>query len=317
MANNFAGIATFGFQGTTFRLPIALPQGTVTPPNQVPPSICPVTIDWNLYFQLAGGAEAETPVTAVGVSINLQAASVQASILDRIASVKIDNTGSPNSVYVQFPDTGDVVNCPPNCSVTFPCLTNLLQANVYILGLEPDVIPTTRIFFYNVVLAPAVDYELDQSIALWLASPSITRGDTILNENYGTPALGDQIVSVNANLGVIGTTQILPPQESGFYYITSICLTITGAAATDGAVSKALLQFADGNTLIDQTFFAMDTSLFDATNGIISLYQMSGLNLKFDATQALNYINNVALPASGFATASITLTFTYQAAQAK
>src|SRR4051812_46608729 len=98
MSQSFAGIRTFAFRGATYRLPVKLPQGVKVPSNQVPPSVAPIGIDWLVYYALAGNS----PVN-LGIDVNLQASSVQASILDRIASVKIDNTGSQNPVYVYFP----------------------------------------------------------------------------------------------------------------------------------------------------------------------------------------------------------------------
>jgi hypothetical protein len=279
MANNFAGIATFPFQGVTYRLPVKLPQGVAVPANQVPPSICPVSIDWNVYWQLAGN-----PVN-VGVAVNLQAASVQASILDRIASVKIDNTGSNCSVYVQFPDTGDVINCPPNCSVTFPCLTNLLNANVFALGLEAGFIPTTRIFFYNIVLPPAVDYEVNQSVALWKASPAISRGTTIFNENYGTPSLGDQIqASIPLNVAAASNTQLWgTPYESGFIYLKALQINIIGLSANTLQVGEmAILSTGAGGILIAPTYAA---GAGFVNSGVINLLTLTGMDVKLDATQ--------------------------------
>lgn len=282
MSNNFAGIAAFPFRGATYRLPVRLPQGVVFPNNQVPPSVCPVLIDWNVYWQLSGNR------SSVAVELNLQAASVQASILDRIASVKIDNTGSANSVYVQFDDTGDVVSCPPNCSVTFPCLTNLLNARMVVLGLTAGFIPTTRFFFYNMSLPPAVDYEISQSIQLQKASPTITRGNSILNTNFGTPALGDQLFSSEALFAnVIGATTPLwnTPYAAGtFLYLTGISIRGIGVSNAASAVARIAIESTGVAGILISPFFYMQNGGV-ALGGASDVLTLTGMQIKLDASQ--------------------------------
>lgn len=280
------------------------------PPNQVPPSVCPVNIIWNNYWQLAGQP------SQVGVAINLQASSVQASILDRIASVKIDNTHSPCPVYVWFPDTNDVVTCPPNTAVTMPCLTNLLNAVVIAEGLTAGNIPLTTVFFYNVVLAPSVDAEIDNAVALWLASPTISRGTTILNTNYGTPALGDQMVNVTISLVGVGSTIVLPAQASGFYYITSIYLSIVNDHNGNTPFqSQAIIEDSiTGLALLNIPYLTPTDAAFNASNnGALVLYQSSGFNIKLDATHSIVFVNQVAHTLGG--DACITMSYTYQPSQ--
>jgi hypothetical protein len=278
MSNNFTGIRAFPFRGATYRLPVKLPAGVAYPSNRVPPSVCPVTIDWNVYWQLSGNAN------NVAVELNLQAASVQASILDRIASVKIDNTGSPNSVYVQFPDTGDVINCPPNCSVTYPCLTNLLSPTIIALGLTPGFIPTTRIFFYNINLPPSVDYEVNQTVELWKASPTITRGSTILNTNYGTPALGDQFFASSIlDVGSFSTAPLWnTPYASGFLYITAIFLNVIGVQETTGQRNVVINIESTG---VAGVLAQPQSAFFNGNTQLVQLLNMPSMQLKLDATQ--------------------------------
>jgi hypothetical protein len=284
MSNSFAGIATFGYRGATFRLPVKLPQGVNVPANQVPPSVCPVTIDWNVYWQLAGNP------ANVAVFVNLQAASVQASILDRIASVKIDNTGSPNAVYVVFEDSGDVINCPPNCSVTFPCLTNLLNAKIVALGLVTGFIPTTRIFFYNIPLPPAVDFEISQSVQLQKASPVITRGTTIFNTNFGVPALGDQFHSSGGlNITVVGAPPVPlwnTPYASGFIYLTNFQMMLNRtdrSQTTNGLVFVESTGVAGG--LLNLQFSTGNDGANSTAGADKCLLNMAGCQVKLDATQ--------------------------------
>lgn len=305
MSQTFGTVTVLPYQGTTFRLPVKLPQGVVVPPNQVPPSVCPVNIIWNNYWQLAGQP------SQIGVAINLQAASVQASILDRIASVKIDNTHSSCPVYVWFPDTNDVVTCPPNTAVTMPCLTNLLNAVIIAEGLTAGNIPTTTVFFYNVVLQPSVDAEINNAVALWLASPTISRGTTILNTLYGTPALGDQMVNKTFTLTNEATSQVLPVQPSGFYYLTSIYIRIVEVWDNSvPAVGSIRLTPNSGiNDVIFTFFFIPTLAQFTAAPADTIAYNQSGLNIKLDATQGMVFVNNLSA-ASG--TCTITISYTYQ-----
>lgn len=278
MAQNFAGITTLPFAGVTFRLPVKLPQGVVVPPNQVPPSVCPINIVWNNYWQLAGQPD------SVGVSINLQAASVQASILDRIASVKIDNTDSPNSIFVLFPDTGDCITAPPYTVVTMPVLTNGLLAIVYVEGLTAGTIPYTNIFFYNVIFPPSIDPQLNQTLQLQKASPVITRGTTIYNENYGTPALGDQLYTSPALLadGNTGAKQGVwgAPYASGFLYIQSV--VINAASLYDGGTS-ALPELKVFNEIGD--VFVDVVGAVNTTPVSQNFLNLTGMNIKLDATR--------------------------------
>lgn len=281
MSISFSGIPTLALKGVTSRFPVTLPQGASKPPNFFPPSVVPVTIDWNVYWQILHN------VSNVGVNCNLQAASVMASILDRIASVKIDNTGSPNSVYVVFDDTKDVIACPPNAAVTFPCLTNLLQATVYIEGLTPGFIPTTRIFFYNIVLPPSVDYEVNQSINLQKASPSISRGTTLLNTNYEPPALGDQLQAsgllnaavVNATVPLWGT----PYPPGTFLYLTSLVINGMGLSNAVPVSGSCIIESTGvAGTLVQPVYYLTPNAVVGVTN----ILTLNAMQIKLDAGQS-------------------------------
>lgn len=288
MANDFSGVAFFGYQGTVARFPVKLPQGVLPPINRPQPSVVPVTINWNLYWQLAFN------VPNVGVEINLQAASVQAVVLDRIASVKIDNTGCSNSVYVRFPDTGDVINCPPNCSVTFPCLTGNIQAEIIALGLTPGFITRTRVFFYNVDLTPAVDYEVSQAVSLYKASPSITRGNTILNTNFGTPALGDQLSTAALSMSIPGSVARLwgTPYATGFIYVNNIEAYVFNVTAGG--------QFGISVESTGAAGQLFDISGISQSSEYKNVLDMSGMNIKLDATQTWQIHNENTLVNGSF-----------------
>lgn len=299
MANNFSGITVLPFQGVTYRLPVKLPQGVAVPANQVPPSICPVAIDWTIYWQLLNNP------SNVGVSVNLQASSVYSSILDRIASVKIDNTGSNCSIYVQFPDTGDVINCPPNCSVTFPCLTNNLIANIYAKDLLTGFIPTTKIYFYNAVLPPAVDFEVSQSVALYRSSPSLVRGG-FANLDLGPPALGDQTIFCVVALASVGETLLLPAQPSGRFYITGCEISVVVPTFPNTEVIFAQVR---QDVTLNIIFNAPILATPNPPLNVQTIFRQSGMNINLDATLRITYHNNTGISGGS---AYVTLIYTYQ-----
>lgn len=276
MSISFAGIPFLPYVGTVFSFPVKLPQGVKAPPGTLPPMICPVMLDWNVYWQAAGN------VSVVGVDLNLQAQSTRGQILDRIASVKIDNTGSVSPVYVIFPDTGDVIACAANTTVTFPCLTNLLSCQIVAAQLTKGFLPTTKIFFYNSLLPPAVDTEVNQAVALWKASPSIQRGSTILNSNYGVPALADQATSsiINVQTGPLIVRLWNTPTAFDFLYVGGIHI---------GCFSLLNVGFQAAKVFIESTGVAGVLYEFDfqvaTTFQTIPLLDSNGCNLKLDGKQ--------------------------------
>lgn len=277
MSQNFSTIAQYPFQGVAARTPVQTPNGWRLNVNaRDAPGLVPVNIDWNLYWQLAGNP------ANVGVNINLQAASVQATILDRILAVKIDNLGSPTPVYVYFPDTGDTVACSANESVIMPVFTNNLNAVIFAIGLTAGNIPKTRIFFLNFAPPPNLDPEIANAVALWKASPSITRGNQILNTNFGTPALGDQTIQKNLLLSAVANQSInlLPVMASGFYYFTN--LIIKGYVSSSAQACDAIVESTGAaGILFDIPFGSTSPSV-----GVqVDIADIQPMQIKVDATQ--------------------------------
>lgn len=290
MSQSFGTVTLLPFQGTTFRLPVKLPQGVKVPGGRVPPSVCPVSIDWNLYWQLA-----QQPAN-IGVAVNLQASSVMASILDRIASVKIDNSASSVPVYVWFPDTNDVVTCAPFTVVTFPCLTNLLTCNIIALGLTAGFIPQCRVFFYNVELPPAVDAEINQAAALYKASTDIPFfNGNLKSAGYDTPALGDQAFSTQYPMVSSNPQTVLPAKPRGQWRLTHLTANIVGVAAANPNTLIGSFSFQAGITGL--TFFSADYIYNNSTS--VTLYQpifnLQGMQLKLDATVPYQVTNTTQM----------------------
>ena len=267
---------TQNYIGTVSRYPIRQSSGYRPLPNElVPPSVVPVFIDWNVYWTAANFA------ADVAVEVNLQAASVQASILDRIALVKIDNTGSPVPVYIWFKDTNDVVTCPPNAAIAVPVLTNNLTATILTQGLTAGNIPQVRVFFANVILPPILDPEINQSMQLWKASPSITRGSNIFNTNFGMPALGDQSINYSYKTVAIGVAQNNKwgsPYPSGFIYLTHVNFTV----AVLPAASATLVMNVE-STGVSGILYTFECAWTQWET--LNVLNLSAMNIKLDATE--------------------------------
>lgn len=227
MSRSFLGIPTFNLQVPIIGKPLLLAKK-----SSYPPTVVPITIDWNTIAAMAPG----TP--NVGVSFNLLTSAVKPQI-DIIQSVYIDNTASPIPIYIHFPSTGMTISVAPATADWFPAVTEDLVVQVFAEGLVAGQIPTTQIMFTNVLVNPYSDPELNFAISQGLASPSVTRGTGILNTNFGVPALGDQTINFADKFGVAtgGVGTVLhdhlwgTPFPSGFIYLTHIDVSSIGNSA--------------------------------------------------------------------------------------
>lgn len=280
MAQNFAGIPTQNYIGAFFRLPVRQTQGRPSPPNLFPPSVVPAKFNWLVYWTAAGGPE------SVGVNCNLQAQSQSGAIMDRIAAVKIDNTGSVSPVYIYFPDTGDVVACPPNATVVENVFTNSLTCVVYAKELQANFIPSTNVWFYNLPQEPFLDPEANFVIPSYKASPVIQRGNTILNSIYGVPALGDQFYELPMSLSAGGILRNLwgTPYTDGFIYLTNLVLMASIVQGTAGQI-PSIAGFVIESTGPSGTLFQCLYGFNAGAQVNQQLLSMTGMNLKLDATQ--------------------------------
>lgn len=213
--------------------------------------------------------------------------------LDQIRSVYIDNLGSNNPVYVNFPDTNYTVVAQPNSEGWYPAYTNAREFWVIGEGFFTGSIPQTFIIISNLPIQPSVNVEIAQSVELWKASPTISRGTTIYNSLYGTPALGDQMfasalldLSVsNAVTGMWGT-----PYASGFIYITNLQIVLLTAHGSNAGETGALALESTGvgGILINPNFQAPEYPPSNAGEPIqnnLALVNLSGMQIKLDATQ--------------------------------
>lgn len=220
---------------TAFRqTPIGWPVSLFNPPTQKPLATV-LKFSWTIYFALLN-QEAN-----IGVNVDLsQGGTPQGNVLDKIVTVKIDNSNSFNTILVYFQDTGDTISCAPQTIVTFPCVTNGPRCTVIAQGLATGFLPLTTITFYNYFVPPSVDPVVQLTYPQEIGSPSIQRNATqILTPGYGSPALGDQFTQSTVNAtGADGNVAFLPAVAAGgFYYLTHLNLTANSLSVTAGSPS--------------------------------------------------------------------------------
>lgn len=235
----------------------------------------PLKLNWIAY-----GAGSSLP--ALLVNVNLDVALV-AQRMATIKSIYIDNMGSAVPIYVICPDTGYIVVARPNSAGWFCVYTNAMQLQIAGIGFLDGSVPTTLIIACNIDQIPSVDLEIAQSVALWKASASITRGGTIYNQNLGTPALGDQTQQItvqSAAPGVLASPLFGGPQ-SGFIYLTAIDVRVL--ITTGGTIAVNCVLESTGITGILYTFNFFYNA--DYPGPPVALLAKSGMNVKLDATQ--------------------------------
>lgn len=267
---NFAAVGTRPYIGT----PALFPSDLCKPLTQEP-FIVPVTIQWATY-QAALNAAAN-----VGVDVALQVTG--ANQLKKIASVYIDNLGSDVPVYVYFPDTGYTIPAKPGSADWYPAITNTNVCKVYALGLTPVDLSQTTVILANFPMQSFANDELPQTINLWKASPTITRGANIYNTNYGAPALGDQFKRYQS-FGPSPGTQALwgTPIAGNFVYLTGLFILnnefSTGAGNTN--CNFFIESTGISGLLIQVPYLATTTRLTQV------FWQQLKFNLKLDASES-------------------------------
>ena len=278
MSHSFVGFGQVAYIGIPYTNAIKL--------AGIKGQVIPLQFNW-----LAYGASSLIPNINVLVNMDLP----QCRALDVLRSVYIDNLGSDNPIYVFFPDTGCTVSAKPNSEGWYPAYTNAKTVWVVGLGFVSGNIPTNTVIFSNIPLPPSVNTEVDQSIELWKASASITRGSTIFNLNYGAPALGDQTAQYQATFGTPGvfTTGLWgTPLPSGFIYLNGIDFYLTGTTGNNNNVASTNI-IIESAGIAGQLFnFTYSFESENTSGGFIRdqgaprlFGPMSGMNLKLDATQ--------------------------------
>jgi hypothetical protein len=265
---------------------IGTPQAAGVKLGGIASVIVPLLLQWISYG-------ASTTNTNVNVLVDL--GSKPCDKLDQIRSLYIDNLGSNNPVYVYFPDSGYTVVAKPNSEGWYPVFTN--QKTLWVIGegfLSGDI-PQTSIIVCNLFIPPQVNVEIDNAVALWKASPQITRGTTIYNSSLGIPALGDQFfASGQLNLNAGGSVGLWnTPYADGFLYVTGLNLNSFGT--TGGSVQVSIESTGVAGVLLAPTWYGGAP-----TAGVSQIVNLSGMQIKLDATQTwrMRLITNIA---GGFA----------------
>lgn len=274
MSRSFLGFGQSSYIGVPSSLPIKLAgiSGTVIP----------------LLFQwLSYGASTAKP--NINVLVDMTPTACKA--VDQIRSVYIDNLGSDNPVYIYFPDTGYTLAAKPNSEGWYPALTNDKKIWVIGEGFLTGDIPQTFLLVSNIPMAASVNDEIDNAVALWRASPTITRGTSIYNSAFGIPALGDQLFASTAlNLGAAGAAVPLfgSPYASGFIFLTMLVITIPYMTASVGTIfpSISLESTGVGGVLIAPQFVASASFGAGIPPGLSAQITLPGLQTKLDATQS-------------------------------
>lgn len=293
MSRSFIGFGQKQYIGVPYVRPITL--------GGLLGQVAPLQFNWLSY-----GASSTVPNinVAVDLSVNLVA-----SKLRQIRSVYIDNMGSDNPIYVYFPSTDYAVVAQPNSAGWFRAYATDYQLQVIGEGFTTGDIPTTKILVANVDVSPAVDIEVAQAIALWKASATISRGNTIYNQNFGAPALGDQtfqaildVTSAGNTVGILNT-----PLASGFIIITHMYINLI-------SVGDNVTGFLTPTLFLESTGIAGILDKWKYVSNLISdpgyrpdyapLYVLQSGNFKIDATQTWRLRQDIACGGTtGFANA--------------
>lgn len=241
----------------------------------------PLTIPWALY-----GASSSNQNINIAVDLTQKSCSP----LEQIRCVYIDNLGCDVPVYVNFPDTNYTVVAKPNSEGWYPVYTNKKQFNIIGEGFINSSTPQTLVIATNISLTPSVNNEIDTAVVSFLASATIARGSTIYDQNYSPPALGDQLFEA-INLPVAATGNIISnvwgtPLPSGFIYVSAFEVQISGISSV-GANGAVHIQLGSSGVSgkLDDYFFESSLAAGASLTGIVKLRELSGMNLKIDATQ--------------------------------
>lgn len=272
---SFVGLPTKPYIGVPYTLPVSVRNSRFSGERKLPPTCAATIWQWAQYG-------ASTVVPNVAGTINLQAQIPGVTLIDQIRSVRIDNLGNSAPVYVQFPDTLYTIVAPPNTVVWERAETAGLQAVVAGEGFTNANVGVTAVYFCNYEVPPFIDYQFPTAQQLWLASSTITRGTSIYNQNFGTPALGDQMASYNDAVTVNGVLENGiwgTPYASGFLYLTAIDMIYSNSNNAAALINVFVESTGSAGVLFERTINSY------AVNNLSSLVRLSGLNIKLDATQ--------------------------------
>lgn len=287
MARRFIGTGQVNYIGVPYTRPVPICHD---PKGGVLNTAVPLQFDWNAY-----GASSVN--STVNVLVSLRTPDVRSTLLGAIRSVYIDNTNSITPIYVYAPDTQYVATAQANSAGWYPLYTNGSDIWVIGVGFVTGQIPYTTIFVSDLFVPPYTDLELNQSVALYKASPAIQRGSAIYNSQYAPAALADQVFCNGLNMTVGGAfITVLPNVGNGFYYISAISLYGSFLTkSTAGTVNCSVTLASTGLSGVLYTWNFQVTNI--SPQGIVTqpIFELSGYNLKINANEEwrLNNAGNV------------------------
>lgn len=208
------------------------------------PKYVGITVVWADYGTTVPVVGSSVAVGTMGVAVTYNAKQGNQP-LDLIKSVFVDNSNINQTVYVRFPDTGFVAECPPNGQLLTPVHTGAASIEIIIVG--PSSFTTldgaaaqTQVFLFDVQLEGLLSEGRPQRFEQRLATPS--RGSLVSssrrNAGWYWPALGDitanhifnsawtagQVLSSNFFNGNNVTPVFAGNGANGTYIITGIRL---------------------------------------------------------------------------------------------
>jgi hypothetical protein len=259
---------------------IGIPQSQAIKLSGIAGVAVPLLFQWISYG-------ASTVVPNINVLVDMRTSNCKA--LDQIRSVYIDNLGSDCPMYVYFPDTAYTVAAKPNSEGWYPVMTNSKVMWVIGEGFFTGDIPQTLIHVSNIPFVPSVNAEIDNAVALWRASPLITRGTSIYSSNLGIPALGDQFFSSGLlDFPSLGDIQNLwnTPKLTGFLYITTLNVNCVFAfMGGNNQLGQIVIESTGvAGILLVPNFYAEKSTVASPSNQPLPI-TLTGIQLKLDATQ--------------------------------
>jgi hypothetical protein len=238
----------------------------------------PLFVDWAVYG-------ASSTKNKIGITQDLKG-TVAAQLIPKIVSVYIDNLGSNVPVYVRFPSTGFVIAAPPNSSDWYNCITQDLSVSIYGIGFVTGQIPKTNFYFTDAYVPPYSNFEQQNVIDKWLASASISRGQNIFNQDFGVPALGDQLQTLNytkTTSNAYPSISLWGTPRPGFIYVQSFNLSVLNIVfGAGGYCWFRVRSLGLSGTLLYTPVFSSNNQ---PSTWLDFMFTGSACNIKLDATE--------------------------------
>jgi len=280
-----SGVQTVAFNAGPSAKLYRQPVGLDTPKSAMGPNSVRLDIDWSAAPYLAS-----TLNPVVAVEVDLLGSAVQTP-LDQIRSVYIDNSNSITPIYVQFPDTDFVIQCPPRSVAWQPVLTGQQKAIIMGVGFVSNLVPVSRIHFTNIDVAGYVVPIVGSNLVRGqFASKGDNGGVVASSFSIGNPQSSDRAPDrlLVAAIAVAGNV-------AGTPNITNVRFRTTGTGGADYPAGSSLVTvgvsggannwqmglfraLCPGGTNIGTMLFDTAIACRAASVGVWSLYNTSDID---------------------------------------